>query len=280
MKIAYLIATRGNPRRAGACIEIARSLASGKHEIDYILGVDRDDKSTIKYFWDFYPDSKDPVVIINIADRAPALGSIWNRLALCTDADAFCVMGDDVFVTSRNWDEGVSQFCKPGSVSVVAWTDTGSPNQPTYPIISRGWYSVAGLYTDYFPFWFDDTWVAETWHFTSGSPIYISNQLIITSKHGKTKRMRDLKFWWNFFSATRGQRITKSIEIRKALGSLPADPAVLELIRRRWELRDDECIQGVDQLEANFSPDIKASPSAEYLVALANAQEMMRGFGK
>jgi hypothetical protein len=271
MKIAYLLATRGNPLMAGATIELARLNASGKHEIEFLIGADRDDKATIKYFWNHYPD-----ITVSVADRSPTLGSVWNRLAACSTADAFCPLGDHVFIVSPNWDEAISKFCPQGSVSIVAFTDSATPQTATYPVISRGWYELAGLYTDYFPFWFDDTWIEETWQFMTGQRIYISNQLQLLNKHTKTRRMRDLRFWWSFFAALRPERMAIAARIRKAVGVEPLTPALLELVRREWELRDDRHLIQVDEIQMAFGGAPQGAPSSEYLVALDAAKTRLR----
>jgi len=269
MRIAYLMPTRGNPRRAAAVIECARSLMSGKHEVEFVLGVDRDDKASIQYFFHEYPE-----ITVSVADRQPTLGSVWNRLAFAVPADAYAIMADDVFPAAPHWDEGIAQFINPEAVGVLAWNDLGSPNQPTYPVMSAEWVRVTGrVYTDLFPFWFDDSWIAEVWSFATGNWLPIVSNLYLASKKGKTKRMRELGFWWNVFNATRPARLHEGAIIRKACGLPPLSDEVITQIWTRWAARDTEMLAKVEQIEADLAE--PSEPGVEYFMAKDRAVQLM-----
>ena len=263
MKIAYLIPSRGSPDRCKAVIEIARTMASGKHEIDFLVGIDSDDKGYN------FPG-------VYAASRSPSIGSIWNRLAeQAPDAEALCAMGDDSFVISPDWDATIAEIVEKAPISCFAWTDAGSPEQPTCPIVSRGWYNLAGLYTEHFPFWFEDSYLAEVWSFFSGQfNMPIVRPLVITGRKGKTKRLRDLAFWWEFFSSLREERMVKAASMRQELGMKPLDASHLMLLRKKWELRDLEASFKIPDLEKDMAE--AGDPGPEYLIAKNRAIELMR----
>lgn len=270
MKIAYCMATRGAPRRAAAAIEIAHALESELNEIMYLIAADWDDVATWGYFGDYAPPS---LIKMIVETRSPSIGALWNRLAkhaINNGAEALVILGDDNFVTTPAWDEGIAQLCPSGSVGVFAWTDLGSANQPTNPIISKDWYNLYGdVYPEYFPFWFVDTWLAEVWSFTSGEPIQLVPQLILTGKKGKTKRLKDLAFWWEFFVATRPERLAKAAEIRTSMGHEPMSSERLSYIISMWEKHDSTVIGRIPDHEAKMADG--GDPGPEYNEALMNA---------
>lgn len=257
--------TRGAPLRASASIEIARALETGKHQVEYLIAADKDDQATISYFYDHQPK-----VALSVDSRSPYIGSLWNRLAGISRADAFVCLGDDNFITTQHWDDGVAQLCPVGSVGVFAWNDLASPNQPTNPIISRDWYQLAGrIYPEYFPFWFVDTWLAEVWSFCSGEPIQIVPQLVLTGKKGLTKRLRDLPFWWTVYSNLRTERIKEAVRIRASMGHEPLDVEILAHIIRQWERHDYIGMERAKDLETKMAE--PGEPGNEYLIAKASA---------
>ena len=61
------------------------------------------------------------------------------------------------------------------------------------------WFKAAGyLYTSYFPFWWDDNWLIQLWAMASDGPqLFIEGRL--EDKPLATLRMRDLRFWTEFY---------------------------------------------------------------------------------
>lgn len=268
MKFAFLMVTRGNPSRAGAVIECAKSLSSGKHEIEYVIGCDRDDDKTHSWFWQNYPEMGDNV---SIGERPVGLGSVWNRLCkLVPDADYYCPFPDDVFISLPDWDNYVAQTMglieNPG-LRVLAWNDIRNSGQCTLPIVSREWLNLVGkLYDDRFPFWFYDTCVDELYTFVSGNRIPIPHPLSFASQKGLTQNLRELPFWWDFYVATRQERLAQAASIRKQLG-ITIEPAVIDVWRRSWEKRDKIGRDTAADLERALSAEGRKPPSEQYLKA-------------
>ncbi len=161
MKLAFLMVTRGNPKRAAAVIENAKSLASGKHEIQYVVGCDNDDQATNSYFHMNYGKE----VELSIANRPTGVGAVWNRCIALAPADYYCPFPDDTFIGMANWDDYIAVLNRP----VLAWNDGANPGQCTLPVVSHSWLGLIGkLYDERFPFWFYDTCVEETYTFVFG----------------------------------------------------------------------------------------------------------------
>lgn len=270
MKIAAVMATRGNPPRAAAVIECASSLASGKHQIDWIVGLDVDDRETSDFFYKNYQK-----VRLSYGEAPIGVGGVWNRGAALSDADIIAPFPDDSFPGLPDWDlticEALPDPTRPG---VIAWNDTANPGQCTLPVITRRWYELAGLYDDRFPFWFYDTCVAELWSFVTGRFVQIPKALLLAAKKGKTKSMRELAFWWGFYAHTRTERLAKAEQIRAELG-LDIPPDLLRNVIETWEHRDARAAQHFDAMERAMSA-AEGEPPQRYVIAKANAEQVLR----
>lgn len=269
MKIAAVMATRGNPQRAAAVIECAKALSSGKHEIEWIVGYDFEDAHTWKYF------QQNRISVALSGGQAPlGVGGVWNRCAALSNADIIAPFPDDSFPGLPDWDATICEHLPdPNKIGVIAWNDTANPDQCTLPVITRRWYELCGLYDDRFPFWFYDTCVAETWSFVTGRPVGIPKNLLLAAKKGKTKSMRDLAFWWGFYVHTRQERIVRAAEIRTQLG-IEMAPDLLRIILENWEHRDATAAKHFNAMERSMSAATGAPPE-RYLRAKASAEAQM-----
>lgn len=269
MKIACVMATRGNPRRAAAVIECANALSSGKHEIEWIICCDKDDAETINWHGLVCSGFR-----ISLGAAPIGVGSVWNRGAALTDADIIAPFPDDSFPGLPDWDATICEHLPfKKQIGVIAWNDTANPNQCTLPVITRTWYEMCGLYDDRFPFWFYDTCVAELWSFVHGRPVTIPKNLLLAAKKGKTKSMRELAFWWGFYVYTRKERLAKAEQVRKQLGIEMAQD-LLRHILENWEFRDAQAAKHFEAMERDMSA-AEGEPPERYLKAKAAAQEIM-----
>lgn len=269
MKIAAVMATRGNPHRAAAVIECANALSSGKHDVEWIVGLDVDDRQTSDFFYKNYQG-----VSLSYGLAPIGVGGVWNRCAAGTDADIIAPFPDDSFPGLPDWDETICKHLPdPDKIGVIAWNDTANPDQCTLPVITRRWFELCGLYDDRFPFWFYDTCVSEMWSFVTGRPVGIPKNLLLAAKKGKTKSMRELPFWWGFYVHTRQERLAKAEQVRKQLG-LEMAPDLLRIVLENWEFRDAKASQHFEAMERDLSA-AEGDPPARYLKAKANAEAIM-----
>lgn len=271
MKIAVIIATRGASRRAAAVIEAARALASGEHEIDFIVSCDNDDPGSLYRFTTY------PGVRLSTGPRPPGVAECWNRCLRLTDADFVTMLADDGFVATPHWDACIAMLAEEGrfprELTAFAWHDTANPGQPTVLGASREWVALIGgkMLDDRFPFWFADTAFAETWSFVTGEYLPIL-PIVIASKPGRfNPRLRDMGFWWDFYVATRRERIETAARIRADLG-LSLSPSRLAEVIASWEARDALGRPGAIEAAAELPP---RKPDPAYLRALESARIYM-----
>jgi hypothetical protein len=278
MKIAFMLATRGHPRRAAAVIEVAKALASGQHEIQYIVGCDDDDIATQTKF------TGEDIDDLAIGPRPCGVGEVWNRCCYIADADIYCPFPDDVFIGVPGWDYGIATYMaaymkKDSTAGILAWNDIATPKMCTLPIVSREWMKLLGgkLYDERFPFWFYDTAIDEIFSFVTGECVPIMEKLLLVSNKGTTQNMRDLPFWWDFYSATRADRMAQAAQIRTAC-HIAIDNRLLDEIAGLWRSRDaigrDKAI--AQEQESKMSADWQRPPSKQYIRAKEAAEAIMR----
>lgn len=274
MKIAFCLATRGNPKRAAAVIECARSLASSEHEVEYLVGIDADDPESLNFFRHNYPE-----ITISVDKRPKGVGAVWNRLCSRVEADIYCPFPDDSFPAVPFWDHIiVDTFLKkyakaPKECWVLGWNDLANPGQCTLPIVSKEWLAMTGrLYDERFPFWFYDTCVTEVFSYVMGQPVPPHPGLVLAARKGITQRMRDLEFWWDFFVFTRKERLAEGADYRRRLG-IEVNEILLDQCIKAWERRDRYGRAECADMEAMLAE--KRPPTPEYLAAKAEAEAIM-----
>lgn len=273
MKVALVIGTRGNPHRAAAVVETARALASGKHEVAFTVSCDDDDAETIHQFSGYNPG-----VRLSIGPRPAGVAEVWNRCIPVEGADLTIALADDGFIATPLWDECLALLLTEGrfprELLAFALHDTANPGQPTVLGGSREWLDLIGgkMIDDRFPFWFADTAYGETWSFVTGEFLPIL-PITVASKPGRyNPRLRDMGFWWDFYVATRGERVLLAEQIRRNLG-LTLPPGRLRAILDAWEARDKLGRPGAIQIAAELP---KREPDAVYVSAYRAARHYMR----
>lgn len=272
MKVALIIGARGNPRRAAAVVETARALESGNHAVAFIVSCDADDVATVQHFTDY------PGVQVSVGPRPAGVAEVWNRCVWCVDADIVIALADDGFISTPLWDECLAMVFNEGRFNrellAFAIHDTANPGQPTVLGGSREWIDLIGgkMIDDRFPFWFADTAYAETWSFVTGEYLPIL-PITIASKPGRfNPRLRDMGFWWDFYVATRGERLLLAEQIRRQLG-IVLPPGRLRAILDSWEARDKLGRPGAIEIARALPP---REPDAAYLLAYNAARHYMR----
>lgn len=262
--------TRGNPQKALAAIEIAKSLSSDLHELNFIVCCDVDDDLTQKKANEYCILREN--CMVSIAPAPFALGELWNRGAkLIPDADIFCPIVDDSFIAVPDWDELIAKHMErqPRHAKLLGWNDRANPGLMTLPIVGAEWYKTAGLYPGWFPYWFYDTWVAEVYSFVTGELPVLPPELLLVAKKGVTQRMRELGFWWDFYSRLRPERLAEAERLRNHY-NISMAPMNLDNAVRYWDTRDQSFKPRIAQMEADMSG--LQMPSERYRIAKAAAE--------
>lgn len=218
MKLTVIIPSRGRAFQLLASIRTAQQAESGKHEVTYIVGCDADDPQTIGICQMLRLGS--PVggpVTAHCFERTGSLGEMVNQMALDVPGDVYVGLCDDVLIRTQGWDQKIAEAVEatPGG---VFWWKTDPSRPAAYAIITEKWRAAAGyLYTDYFPFWWDDLWLIEVWVLASEGP-WLFVDAWLEDRPNRTQRMRDLLFWHDFFARMKPKRVAEAKRIAEALG--------------------------------------------------------------
>ena len=283
MKISVLCASRNNASNLRTIIGALDMLQSGKNDIKYIIGCDLDDDDTkyVKQEKDFYRNYP-PLDLrmdgVNLdfcfAGRSSNLGATWNRIAKESHSELYAIVTDRALCITPHWDLYLADIYSKDDTKVFWWkTNAG----PVIPIAPRKWLEAAGqLYTEYFPFWFDDTWLQELSILVHGLPIYGTQATcFIAKKNPMTNRMRDLRFWMDFFIAKRPERIVHAEKIRKKLGLHEPDVKPIE----EW-LNSNEDLWDKEWKNWEKIAGDKSEPDETYIVAKKSAEEFLNAHNR
>jgi len=272
MKIAVLITTRGNPEDlVSTCIGLART---AKHPADLQFRVrsDIDDTATMRVLEHL---SQKVSLHISIGGRPTSLGHCINELAKAEPADAYCVLNDDVHCLSDYWDLSIEKaFEDYGENFVGAWGISDCPEAADYPIISSGWYKLAGkVYEERFPFWFSDRWLNDVHCFVTGENV---KQLPIklVARKWRTQRMRDLYFWFRYYEFLEPLRIAEAKAIADAAGKPWTATVEMQRILRNGHRKDSI------ELPVSYASFFDSRPpDAMYTLAKESAENAMKAAG-
>lgn len=242
MRINVIIPSRGRPRQLAAALTSLHMTQSGENEIKFCVACDDDDLATKEFLTKAQTELP---LAVRLGPRPESLGSIATDLADHWRADVYAVFGDDILCLSVDWDKKISEAVEKTPHGVFWWKDAkGTPT--LIPVVTEKWREAAGrIFTDLFPFWYDDLWLFELWVMaTDADPIFLD--ITALDRPQSTQRMRDLRFWNEFYHAMRGERVSEAREIASKLG-LP-EPKLGEYTKiflDKHSLQDDEEIKDI-----------------------------------
>jgi len=206
-------------------------LSSGDHEIKFCVACDEDDEPTKLALRDLRQSLP---IFVRVGPRPDTLGSIANDLAEHWPADVYQIWADDLVCATYGWDKNVAEAVEKTPHGVF-WMRSARTDESLVPAITETWRKAAGsIFTEHFPFWYDDLWLYELWVMaTDADPIYLEN--VVVDKPSHTHRMRELDFWANFYYSMRHERVRHGREIATKLG-LPV-PIISAELARQLDLR-------------------------------------------
>lgn len=263
MKISVLMPSRGRAWMLQQAILSLFARASGRIEIECVIGCDADDPRTDEMA--YVMRLRGLPVRAGVAVRSPSLGGIVNTLSLAAPADVYCALCDDILVLTENWDEKVAEAWRARDDGVWWWKNVEGA---TYAIVSEKWRRAAGrIMTDYFPSWWDDVWLYQLWLYASGERAMLVDAELQDRRPG-THRMRDLAKWTRFYWSREGERLKEARRIRAKLGW----PAV-RLKQQHRLMPNDDFMRRIGAIEEQQGD--RAPPTPEYTQALARAELLM-----
>lgn len=215
MKITIPVMSRNRPAGLLSVLTSLDALATGSNQITYVLVIDDDDQITLEHV-EGWTGMLPKNTHVRCGKRDRTLNARVNAVINEFPADIYCPLPDDGFPLTQHWD---GLFQGLGELPAFAWCERNDPGNATFIAVSERWRAALGRgYPEYFPFWFADTWILEVHLLAFAKGIGIIQQLAMGGKRGTTQGMRDLKFWFEFFAATRVERIAEAEKVAKAYG--------------------------------------------------------------
>lgn len=262
MNIDVIIPSRGRPIQLLSVITCFDALATGEHEIQYRVICDTDDELTRKMCRQM------PHVEVVIHSGEGNLSHRMNQAAVNSVADIITGAADDTYPLAQGWDAILEVGLMQGH-HVFSWQEVNDPTNHTMIVFSRKWLDAVGrMLPEYFPFWFGDTWVAEVYELAFQRPLPIVQNLQWGGKRGHTKGMHDLAFWFQFFAATRVERIA---EARAVCFTWNQPFTENRLMLADMERRDAEQLKRVPHYEEVFGAN-QGEPKPQYVEMKAAAE--------
>ncbi len=279
--IALLLPTR---QRASWAVEALQSIAATVARPDLlrvVVGVDDDDRDSAEA-------ARSVSVAYSIAlDVKGGTRGMNHRAHLMLPAAAgYDVVGffaDDVRMVTPGWDSAVREAAAmmPGGYGVMYFQDPLHPMSPTYPLVTAAMIGELGFFFEpYTPFWFSDSWLEEIGSMI-GCLLPLNAVLANPYGKGKTRHMRELAFWADWFNATRPRRLaTAQRLIRRMYPGQPALTITLfnDLARRaQWQhWRTERLKKSEHRLVAKSRSMESGEPPETYLAAKRIAIEYVR----
>ena len=274
MKITVGLPSRNRPAGLLSVLRAFDALATGAHEITYAVILDDDDHLTQCAWTDWERAGMLPEGVRKfVQPRLKTVNARFNFAISQCPADIYSQACDDSFPLAFHWDKLLAGAID--KIPALSWQECNDPGNATYLVLGQKWLDAVGrFYPEYFPFWFADTWIAEVFNIAFAKPIPVVNQLQVGGKRGHTQGMRELKFWFEFYAATRVERIEEAQRIAKAYGfTLDARKDRADVLKR-MEDGDKFQLSRVPLYEASFNSNL-GEPSEAYKAARYVAEVWM-----
>lgn len=271
MDISVIIPSRKRVRGLSAMISSLHLLESGKNRVTYGVACDQDDAETIA----FCEATKKEIPLAHYVGegRPKSLGGLVNHMAVNMPADAYTALCDDMLCLTPYWDEVIAQAVHTIPHGVFWWKNA-FPEEVTCAIVSEKWRVAANgkIFTDHYPFWFDDLCLLETWMMATDREAIVLD-CSIADKPQHTYRMRDLWFWREFYTATRRLRLKESYKIAERLG-LPQPVLSSALAKSIGDSLERMPRERIEQIERNQG-EVNIPPDHNYLMTKERAKRIL-----
>jgi glycosyltransferase involved in cell wall biosynthesis len=227
MKLTVTLPTRGRPALLAQALRALTANTEDKTNTVVVVASDADDESVAQL-----PYELNGVTINHsVAAREDTLGAKYNRAAALAPADAYIQHADDQVIETPGWDQHVRKALEAfewHSDDAGSWYEPGllyfglgAGTMPANMVVNEAMRASLGyMFPPYFPQWWHETWLDEV-GWLSGRILWIPE--IATrgiapenGGRGRTKSLRDLAFWAEFFQRTRPLRVAQAQAILDA----------------------------------------------------------------
>lgn len=168
MLISLLIPTKDRPHNVERLVESITETASGRHELELLFYVDKDDKATRTTLNSLEASLPDHITLQHMCDPegdAKQYNRWWNYLWEHAKGEIFQQSADDVVYRTFGWDDAVVKtFEKYDDRMVLVFCDDGHKHS-SHAFLSREWCDLLGYFIPgIFDGGFNDIWNSEIAH--------------------------------------------------------------------------------------------------------------------
>lgn len=271
MDITVIIPSRGRVRGLSAILASLKFLESGKHRVQYGVCCDEDDIATAM-FCQTYQSELPHQFSYKIGPRPESLGGVINEMAGLMPADLYFMLTDHCLCLTPEWDDIAAKAAEETPHGIFFWTIVYPKLDGHFCIVTEKWRAADGrLMSEDYPFWFDDLALLEQYPLATGQgAMHLPIEMAFIP--AKTHRMRDLKFWRDYFIFKRADRVERGKAIAEKLGlPIPAfGEAFAQALSELLPKASDEHLDYITNLNGDQS-----EPDASYLAAKAKAEQEM-----
>lgn len=282
-RIAILCPTRARPARIRQLCRSVQETVRMLELIDVWLYVDDDDQVTLDALEDGTLEDMGVTIRVEVGPRLPTLAAMYNRLwqraSAETGAGLAVAFIDDAWFVTRGWDDLIrlTYAAHADRLLLAHLPDPVSGSDDvTLFCLSHEWIETVGyVMAEWFPFWFTDMWNDQIAQMVQRKRT-LDVKLDADNK-GKTHRLRDLQFWWQFFSAMASDREEAAERLRRHI--FAQDPEsyfasrtlgwdYARVFRSQAEKLPEDLLSAMEQA---FTEE-KSDPGPEYLEAKKTAE--------
>ncbi|MBC8097510.1 MAG: hypothetical protein H7Y43_17030 [Akkermansiaceae bacterium] len=209
-EICLILATRGRPESLAKVFAALKEFTAQPEKVSLWLYVDEDDALTRNAIAEGKLSDAGVQLHWYISAQKAGLGEMQQTLWQSSGrtAEIFMVLGDDVRLHTRGWDNILRQTIErfPDGIFLGSPHDPTTADTCTYPVFGWRWLETLGqLFCGHFPYWYDDRWVHQIGDMASRY-VWLPIDIVPIGGKGRTRRMRDLPFWARFFQLTLSER--------------------------------------------------------------------------
>ena len=233
--VAFVIASRGDPAKLYRTV-IENMKGRILDGTKFIIGLD-DDDPTLQQAEELlagFPEEARRIITHVIGPREDSLGAVYNRCVKAVQADVYINGADDVVIKSKAWDARILKECErfPDGIGVLGIGKMPVKSiLPAISAVTRPMIDKMGYFLqDHTPFWWMDTWLYEI-------AVMIGRQLpmdmeVECEDWARTRGMRDVSYWAQFFDECRSRRRAIAERILKSSDFKSAPSVTAHLLER------------------------------------------------
>lgn len=227
--IGLYVPTRGRSQLCMSSLNAWSQMCQDANNVKFLIGVDEDDEEAGKF------QASGNLEILKFNKDVITCGGRLKLMADRMDVDIYLAMNDKYFPLTQGWDNILRQVMTQGGFQIAAFTYIPAPHAFHTTACTKEWMQLANKYEPtMFPFWFSDQWRVETHCYVFNKPPQFISQLQVGGNQHNTQHMREMDFWWGFFTALRPRRLREAYEIYKAYGQTAPTFQDFVAARRNW----------------------------------------------